>query len=660
MAKLNMQKIEIITLLKDGQNVIERLQRRRAVELVNVDDPSLVKLNTSAGITRFEKNLASAKSALEILDKATGYKTPLTSMLNGRRAISTAEFADNKLKAEKTASICRNICELSSKSALLDTECAKLQTSADTLKPWLNMELPRNFKGTKLTSAFIGSFSGTVNLDELEAEFSEANIPVSAETVFSSKEQTGAVILCEKIHSDEVLRRLRDMGFARSISESPLTPAEETERLNSQIIENKEKIKDFQNKIISFSAQRSNIEFLIDFLTMRRDKYEAISKLAVSQSTVIISGYIPQKYVDGLVKEFEKKYVCAISVSEPEANEDVPVLLENGPFSTPVEGITEMYAMPNSQDVDPNPAMAFFYYLFFGMMLSDAGYGLMMVIGTTFALKKFTVEGSLKRSLTMFKYCGISTLFWGALFGSWFGDLPQVIASNFFGREIVTTAIWFEPLNDPIKLLLFSFALGIVHLFAGLAVNLKKQWDAGKKFDGLCDVVPVYLTVIGIAPAAASILTTVPAIYITIGKYFAIVGVILVVLTSGRSGKNIFMRFFGGLYGLYNTATGYLSDILSYSRLLALGLATGSIASVINLIATMPSSTVLKAVCLIVIGIVGHTANMGINLLGAYVHADRLQFVEFFSKFYEGGGRPFKPLNANTKYIKFEKENIYE
>ena len=145
-----------------------------------------------------------------------------------------------------------------------------------------------------------------------------------------------------------------------------------------------------------------------------------------------------------------------------------------------------------------------------------------------------------------------------------------------------------------------------------------------------------------------------------IGKYLALIGVVLIILTSGRSGKNVFMRFFGGLYGLYNTATGYLSDILSSSRLLALGLATGSIASVINLIATMPSNTAVKAVCLIVIGIVGHTANMGINLLGAYVHADRLQFVEFFSKFYEGGGRPFKPLMANTKYIKFEKENIYE
>ena len=523
------------------------------------------------------------------------------------------------------------------------------------------MDLPRGFKGTKRTSAFIGSLPGTVSAGEVEAALSgNTDTTADVDIIFSSKEQTGMVIVCGKADEDTVFDRLRDMGFSRIMSESSQTPMEETAALKTQISDNDKKIADCTDKIKSFSDKRGDIEFLIDFLTMRRDKYDAINKLGVSQSTVIISGYIPKKYVDGLISEFDKKYVCAVSVYDPDEDDDVPVLLENGTFSRPVEGITEMYAMPNKRDVDPNPAMAFFYYLFFGMMLSDAGYGLMMIIGTTIALKKFTVEGSLRRSLTMFKYCGISTLIWGALFGSWFGDLPQTIASNFFGREIATTALWFEPLNDPIKLLLFSFGLGIIHLFVGLGVGFKKQWDEGRRFDAICDVIPVYMTVLGVAPMAASILTSVPAVYMNAGKYLAIVGVILIVLTSGRSSKNIFARFFGGLYGLYNTATGYLSDILSYSRLLALGLATGSIASVINLIATMPSNTVVKAVCLIVIGIAGHTANMGINLLGAYVHADRLQFVEFFSKFYEGGGRPFKPLMANTKFIKFEKENIYE
>lgn len=661
MAKLQMQKIEIIALLKDSKNVIERLQRRKAVELINIDDDKLIKMNTSSEMAQFERSLATATSALEILDKSIGYKPSLLEALNGRHAISTANFAERKKQTDKTLSMCRSITDCSKKISAYKADSVKAQTNIDTLKPWLSMDLPRGFKGTKRTSAFIGSLPGTVSAGEVEAALSgNTGTAADVDIIFSSKEQTGMVIVCGKADEDTVFDRLRDMGFSRIMSESSQTPMEETTALKAQISDNDKKIADCTDKIKSFSDKRGDIEFLIDFLTMRRDKYDAINKLGVSQSTVIISGYIPKKYVDGLISEFDKKYVCAVSIYDPDEDDDVPMLLENGAFSRPVEGITEMYAMPNKRDVDPNPAMAFFYYLFFGMMLSDAGYGLMMIIGTTIALKKFTVEGSLRRSLTMFKYCGISTLIWGALFGSWFGDLPQTIASNFFGREIATTALWFEPLDDPIKLLLFSFGLGIIHLFVGLGVGFKKQWNEGRRFDAICDVIPVYMTVLGVAPMAASILTSVPAVYMNAGKYLAIVGVILIVLTSGRSSKNIFARFFGGLYGLYNTATGYLSDILSYSRLLALGLATGSIASVINLIATMPSNTVVKAVCLIVIGIAGHTANMGINLLGAYVHADRLQFVEFFSKFYEGGGRPFKPLMANTKFIKFEKENIYE
>lgn len=661
MAKLQMQKIEIIALLKDSKNVIERLQRRKAIELINIDDDKLIKMNTSSEMAQFERSLTTANSALEILDKSVGYKPSLLEALNGRQAISTANFAERKKQTDKTLSMCRSITDCSKKISSYRADSVKAQTNIDTLKPWLSMDLPRGFKGTKHTSAFIGSLPGAVSAGEVEAALSgDTGTAADVDIIFSSKEQTGMVVVCTKADSDTVSDRLRDMGFSRIMSESSQTPMEETAALKAQISDNDKKISDCTDKIKSFSDKRGDIEFLIDFLTMRRDKYDAINKLGVSQSTVIISGYIPKKYVDGLISEFDKKYVCAVSVYDPDEDDDVPVLLENGAFSSPVEGITEMYAMPNKRDVDPNPAMAFFYYLFFGMMLSDAGYGLMMIIGTTIALKKFTVEGALRKSLTMFKYCGISTLIWGALFGSWFGDLPQTIASNFFGREITTTALWFEPLSDPIKLLLFSFGLGIIHLFVGLGVGFKKQWDEGRRFDAICDVIPVYMTVLGVAPMAASILTTVPAVYMTIGKYLAIIGVILIVLTSGRSNKNIFARFFGGLYGLYNTATGYLSDILSYSRLLALGLATGSIASVINLIATMPSNTALKAVCLIVIGIAGHTANMGINLLGAYVHADRLQFVEFFSKFYEGGGRPFKPLMANTKFIKFEKENIYE
>ena len=195
----------------------------------------------------------------------------------------------------------------------------------------------------------------------------------------------------------------------------------------------------------------------------------------------------------------------------------------------------------------------------------------------------------------------------------------------------------------------YSFGLGILHLFLGVAVSFKMSWDDGRKLDAVLDTVPIYMIILGVAPLGASILTDVPGILKTIGTPVLIAGVVLLVLTSGRSSKSVFGKFFGGLYALYNTATGWLSDILSYSRLLALGLATGSIAGVINLIGTMPENTVFKAVLLVIVFIVGHSVNMAINLLGAYVHTDRLQFVELFSKFYTGGGREFAMRLSSTR-----------
>ena len=379
-----------------------------------------------------------------------------------------------------------------------------------------------------------------------------------------------------------------------------------------------------------------------------------------TESTFVLTGYIPEKYAESLKKEIEVKYTAAITFTDPTDEDDVPVLLENSKFSAPVEGITKMYAMPGKGDVDPTPVMSFFYYLFFGMMLSDAGYGILMIIGTTIALKKFKLETSMKKTLTMFRNCGISTVFWGALFGSWFGDIAQVVARNFFDKEIGSLALWFEPLTDPVKLLLVSFGLGILHLFLGVAVAFKMTWDSGKKLDAIFDALPIYLIVLGVAPLGAGMFISVPEVLKTTGIYMLLAGVIILVLTAGRTSKSIFGKFFGGLYALYNTATGYFGDILSYSRLLALGLATGSIASVINLIGTMPENKVFKLILLIIVFVVGHIANLAINLLGAYVHTDRLQFVELFSKFYTGGGREFAPLTVNTKYIKFKEEKSHE
>ncbi len=661
MAKLQMKKIEMIALLKDSKSIVERLQRRGVMEIHSTENEELLSINTSGVISVFDRNITVANDALSLLKNRSSKKEPMLGFLNGRKAVSTEKFGEDKAFADKTLSVCYSVLEWSRRITECSNEILRINTQLDMLKPWLGLELSQSFKGTKYTRSYIGTFPCEISAEHLEKQLIEAdeNAVAQVDIISSQKEQTCVVVTCHKSVSDTLFALIRDMGFVQISASGTLSPAEELKMLEDKLQDNESLIKKYEKSIEENCDSTEKIRFLIDFLNLRKDKYIAISKLEMTNKTVVINGYVPEKYVNGLVSEFESKYTVAISVTDPEEDDDVPVLLENGRFSQPVEGITEMYALPNKRDIDPSAVMAFFYYLLFGIMLSDAGYGLVITLATTIILWKTGVEGNLRRSIRMFQYCGISTLFWGALFGSWFGDLPQIIASNFFGVDIGSTALWFEPINDPIKMLMFGFGIGIIHLFLGLAVNFKILWSEGKKVDAVCETLPVYLTILGVAPLAAGVLMKVPPVLQNVGKYLLIAGVITIILTAGRGSKNILMKLFGGIYGLYNIATGYLSDILSYSRLLALGLATGSIAGVVNLIAVMPENNAVKVILLIVIGIVGHSANLGINMLGAYVHTDRLQFVELFSKFYEGGGRPFKPLKANTKYIKFEKENIY-
>ena len=647
-----MKKVELIALLTDSKKIIEFLQRRGVVEISSNDDEELDTTNVTAIVGEFEKFRSTVAEALEILNKYSPEKKPVTEMFESRTEVNIDTLDNSDFRLEKTLSIANEIVRSNQEIAEIEKNISQIDVKCDILKQWKNLDIPMNFKGTSMTSAFIGTVPFSITEDFINL-FPNGSY---MEIISQSKEQTNLFIVCVNDIVDEIRDLLRQNSF-NSISEPENnTPSEVIERCRNERLSYENRRSELQKHIKDLSEHRKKLEISADYLQMRKDKYNAFSSLGFTEKTFVLNGYIPEKYVNSLREELEKKFTVYVDFTEPPEDEEVPVLLENSKFSAPVEGITKMYSMPSKSDVDPTPVMSFFYYLFFGMMLSDAGYGLLMLIGTTIILKKFKLDNTMKKTMTMFRNCGVSTLIWGALFGSWFGDIVQVVGREYFGKEIGSIALWFQPLDDPIKLLLYSFALGILHLFLGVGVSFKMSWDDGRKLDAILDTVPVYLTILGVAPLAASILTDVPSILKTIGTYLLIAGVVLIVLTSGRSSKSIFGKFFGGLYALYNTATGYLSDILSYSRLLALGLATGSIASVINLIGTMPENMIVKTILLVVVFIVGHTANLAINLLGAYVHTDRLQFVELFGKFYTGGGREFNPFAINTKYITFKEE----
>ena len=657
MSKLRMKKIELIAMLTDSKKIIELLQRRGVVEICSNNDDELMDTNVTAVVGEFEKFRSTAAQALDILETYAPEKGSITDMFGARTEVATDTFGKEAMKMEKVMNISNDIINSSRTITDAESTIAQLNVKIDTMKQWSSLDVPMNFKGTATTTAYIGSMPYPVTDEYVEECLPEGS---SVETIYSAKEQTNLFVLCRKENAEEAENTLRKMAFIPLSEADKRTPKEVIKSCKMEIARLTEEKKQAAENIEKKAEKREHLKFTVDYLQMRKDKYEALSNLGFTESTFVLTGFIPEKYCESLEKEICSKFTAYITYTDPAEDEDVPVLLENSRFSAPVEGITKMYAMPSKGDVDPTPVMSFFYYLFFGMMLSDAGYGLLMVIGTAIALKKFKLEDSMRKTLTMFRNCGISTVIWGALFGSWFGDIVQVTAREFFGKEIGSIALWFEPMSDPVKLLLFSYGLGILHLFLGVAVAFKMTWDKGEKLGAICDALSVYLIVLGVAPIGAAMFVDVNAQLKQIGLYVMLAGVVILILTAGRSSKSIFGKFFGGLYALYNTATGYLGDILSYSRLLALGLATGSIASVINLIGTMPENKIIKLVLFIIVCIVGHTANLAINLLGAYVHTDRLQFVELFSKFYTGGGREFEPLTVNTKYIKFKEEKSHE
>ena len=426
---------------------------------------------------------------------------------------------------------------------------------------------------------------------------------------------------------------LRSAGFARPSQMWGDVPKFQKEELESEIADCRARIEQIENEVKDLSDQREKLKILADYYRVRADKYAVLGQIPQSERTFVISGYIPQCEAAHLSGYLTEKYDCMVDVEELQENEEAPVILKNNPFSASVEGVVESYGLPHKGELDPTTIMSFFYVFFFGMMLSDAAYGAIVAIVCAVLVKKFPrMSQGMKKSMKLFFYCGLSTLVWGILFGGYFGNIVDVVSEKFFGTTITVPALWFVPLNDPMKLLVFSLLFGVIHLFVGLGIKGYLCLKDGKVMD-----FPAWLN--------------------TGAKALAIAGAVGIVLMSGREKKNPALRLALGAYDLYNVS-GWLSDVLSYSRLLALGLATGVIASVINQMGSMLPNNVIGVIAFVVIFIAGHTLNLAINLLGAYVHTNRLQFVEFFGKFYEGGGEPFNPFKENTKYADVKEETL--
>lgn len=670
MAVMPMQRIGIYALKSRRKPILELIQRRGVVEIhaEKAEDAVFRQTDTAPAKARFENNASTLQAALEALDKLEPEKKSLLAPLEGRTPIPLSRYEETAGAAGKTLRAASRVNALWKKCADDRAEILRLEAQIRMLEPWSRLDVSMRTTGTASTAAFIGSFPAEYTEEALKAEIARGAPEidgVAVEVLSAGTQQTCAFLLCHASNGAKLEAFLRSIGFTYPADRSKKPPQARMQDLNARIEKLRAEIDGAEAEIRTYAALRGAMQYTIDYFSMRIEKYDVLGRLWQSPHVFVITGYIPAESAPALEKELTEKFEAYVELETPAEDEDVPVKLKNNAFAAPVEGVLESYSMPGRKEIDPSTLMAVFYYFLFGMMLSDAGYGLLMVIGCGVALAKFkNMEESLRKFLKMFLYCGISTVFWGAMFGSFFGDAVTVIGKTFFNVDIAIPALWFTPLNEPMRLLLFSFLIGVIHLFAGLGAQFYQLARQGLWKDAIFDVVFWYMLVGGgilyllsmqMFADMVSLGFTLPAAVGTAGAIAAGIGAVGIVLTAGRESRSPFKRLLKGLYGLYGVSS-YLSDILSYSRLLALGLATGVIASVFNQMGAMLGNSPAGVAVFVFAFLVGHTLNLGINVLGAYVHTNRLQFVEFFGKFFEGGSRKFNPFSAKTKYFKITEE----
>ena len=643
MSIVKMKKVQLVALNAERASLLHELQRLGCVELRPVDAPEgflspVVGGNTEEQIRSLRQQQADTSEALKHLKK---YAYEKSGLFAEKELISEADFfADIREDAQRAVG---SILEaVQSLNQLLDNR-NNLISQAEALLLWKNLPVPLETRETHGTRIFIGSIPASRSIDELSQAFEAAGVEVGlrgsdAPATGAKRVKTGILAACMKGDAAKAEAVLHDFGFEGVPGGNPKgTAAENLVRIGNELDEAERDEKEIRDYLRECGQQRRLLKLWYDRLTMELDAAEAKQKLLITERAFALTGWVDEPHIPQLEALLEK-YCCAWELSDPQEGDNVPIRLQNNRITAPLNMVTEMYSLPDYRNIDPNPLIMPFYCVFFGMMFNDLGYGLVFILLSLIVQKKYRLQRGIKNLMQLMLECGITTAAFGLMTGSFFGDaIPQI--ASLFGKT-VTLPYLFNPLEDPLQVLIISLVLGGIQILFGMGVKAYLLIRDGKPWDALMDVGSWWLLFAGVAVGALG------------GTWLvAIAGVLALVLTQGRSKPTIPGKLMGGIASLYDI-TSYFSDILSYSRIMALMLAGGIVASIVNILGGLFGNIFL----FIPIFLIGHAFNIGINVIGTYVHAARLQYLEFFGKFYEDGGKAFRPLQIRTKYF----ENIRE
>ncbi|NLZ36640.1 MAG: V-type ATP synthase subunit I [Clostridiales bacterium] len=547
---------------------------------------------------------------------------------------------------------------LRAREAEISAERTRLRQQIESLKPWQNFDVSLDSRGTALTELTLGVLPPSSDIDVISAEIAAgcdsefALLPVSREpggvyvSVITMKDGGLAV-------TDELTRR----GFAKLEFSSLLAdintqdgennlPSLITDRAKAALEALDEEEESLSDKFKALAAHCREMELAYDAAMTRAAECASEKLVLKTEKTTVVTAWVPYLAVPAVKAGLDSDPAVWYTLSDPSEDDNVPVKLLNQPAVKPFESVVGLYSLPAYGSFDPTFIMSIFFFVIFGFMLGDVLYGLLLTVGCLIMLKLLNISAGVKNLVKLFAICGVSSIICGVLFGSYFGDLPQQLMKNMFGADIGGTHLWFDMVNDPILFLIVSMAIGVIHIMTGMGIKIYMSAKEGRLLDGILDVVPWYVFFVGLGLLGAS---SAFGISSAPGKAVAGAGAVFLILTQGRGEKNPIMKVLKGVMSLYDTVS-YISDLLSYSRIMALGLASAVIAQVVNLFGTMGGNTVVGWLMFLLIIPLGHVVNLVINLLGTFVHDSRLQYIEFFGKFYEDGGTPFVPAAPVTKY----------
>lgn len=641
---VSMKRMTLVAHKADEAAILNALQSTRAVEVISGGQDN----GAQAALER-------AQSRLQQLGDALKTMRPYTQKKSFFAAPAQAKAEELFLMLPDAVSLSEQLSAINRELAATKSEIEKNETLIEALRPW--EAFPADMQRYQLSKK-VKYFTGVIAAADVEKL---ENIESTAEyQLFNEGIKRTCVIACPLDDAKSVANFLKSLDWTDYVfPKMSGTPAEAMEELTERNRTLLVKKADLEAALSDSATGRdAMMESAYDAAVIERDRARAAAELVRSHATFQLEGWLPldkEAAVTKAISQITDAYY--LDVRDPEEGEVPPSYVENKPFVTSFEQVTNLYSRPDPNGIDATPYMTPFYVLMFGMMMSEAGYGLVLAILCFLFLKIKKPTGALAGFTRVLLWGGISTVVWGVLIGTFFGVDFDVL----FGT-VNKFPLILDPMTDPIGMLIICFGLGLLHILFGLFLKMKLAFSRGDWRTALYDTLSWMFVLIGLVLfGVSSAVSGVPAFLGKAGMYMALLGAVVILIFKGRESKNPVGRTAQGLFELYQIS-GYLSDILSYSRLFALGISTGVIATVFNNLCgmLMNSPNIIMKIIGTALGILLLIAlqsfGIAINTLGAFVHTARLQYVEFYGKFYEPGGRTFQPLGYRTKHVQITDE----